>query len=132
MRRVLVRTGVGLTALLCLGTAGHAGQTWWARRIALRDAQFLGAPRLSSDGRRELPNEQGAYFLDSWRKTPWYGIPFAGGSDLWMPRRVWYERLRLLTGQDFGPELGAWEAWFKAHPVLVWDPKLKHLVEPRP
>ena len=35
-----------------------------------------------------------------------------------------------MTGQDLGNDPDAWEAWFKAHPGLVWDPVRQRLVEP--
>ena len=37
--------------------------------------------------------------------------------------------MAILTGQNLGNDPSAWEAWFKAHPNLVWDPKQKRLVE---
>jgi hypothetical protein len=47
----------------------------------------------------------------------------------WIPRRAWYELLCLLTGADCGDDPSAWEAWFHAHPNLVWDEKLNRLVD---
>jgi hypothetical protein len=36
-----------------------------------------------------------------------------------------------ITGQDLGNNPDAWDAWFKAHPNLVWDEQQKRLVEPK-
>lgn len=47
----------------------------------------------------------------------------------WTPRRVSYEILKLLSKQDLPNDPDAWEAWLKAHPNLVWDDKLKRLVD---
>ena len=134
--RWAVRSLVVLTALLCLGTAGYAGQAWWARRQAhdLVDGYegpgwlCIALEMTAPGGRRDAYSA--VWFgnrIAEWRSKPWYGTwrQFFG----WCPRRTFYEALRLLTAQDFGNDPDAWEAWFKAHPDLVWDDKLKRLVD---
>ena len=132
--RLLASSGVVLTALLCLGLAGYAGQVWWARRLVLQDARYSGPGRPDSHGRHISSGPQVHYFIDSWRGTPWYGILVVSGTGFprairWFPRRIWFERLKLFTGQSLPEDPDAWEAWFKAHPNLVWDEKRKRLVE---
>ena len=108
-------------------------QVWWAKRwveVHLNhQAQFLLT--------RDLLVKDGAQrYLDEWKKAPWYGhwgvylwsLSVRGS---WRPRRVYYEYLKYRSGLDLGNDPSAWEAWFKAHPNLVWDPKLKRLVEPK-
>ena len=134
MRNRLV---VVLTLLVCLGTGGYAGQAWWANRLALRAwsdaAEFDGSfCRLT-----ELDNRLEE--VDNWRHEPWYGWVQWGIADMenplekvyrWWPRRSHYELLKSLTCHDFGNDPDAWEAWFRAHPKLVWDERRKCLVEP--
>jgi hypothetical protein len=51
------------------------------------------------------------------------------GEMTWMPRRGYYEFFRLATAQDLQAIPDAWEAWFMAHPNLVWDEKQMRLVD---
>ncbi len=37
--------------------------------------------------------------------------------------------MKLISGVDVGNDPGAWEAWFKAHPHLVWDEQKGRLAE---
>lgn len=37
-----------------------------------------------------------------------------------------------MTRLDLGNAPDAWEAWFRAHPNLVWDEKQKRLVNEKP
>ncbi len=62
---------------------------------------------------------------------PWYG-EITTYAPYWIPRRMLYEFCKLMTLQDLGNDPNAWEAWFKAHPDLVWDEKLECLVEAAP
>ena len=138
--RWLVRTGVVLTALLCLGMAGYLGQTWRARRLATLWAETYS--HVAPQGMRQA---NASSWLYDWNNTPWYGK--WGGAPLlidigddtphqfimytgkrrWIPRRTYYELLMLVTGQDLGNDPSPWESWFKAHPNLVWNEKLKRL-----
>ena len=129
MRRWLVRSLVVLTALLCLGTVGYAGQVWWARKIA---RAVIEDPSNGWPSAHSVPPEN---CLQEWREIPWYGMthPFTSSNGFcpaWIPSRTGREILVLLTGVDLGSDPDAWEAWFKDHPNLVWDEKLKRLVEP--
>ena len=145
--RWFVRALVVLTVLLCLGTAGYMGQVWWAKRVAedncLLKSFFLYGKFL---GRCPPPfwergDKAPSYYFEWWRSDPWYGswettsttkngVPVIQRH--WIPRRTHYEVLKNETGLDFGNDPDAWEAWFKAHPNLVWDDKRKRLVEGPP
>ena len=90
-------------------------------------------------------------YLQHWRLEPWYG---RRGDQLffkchreqgyemrgelmsvsmdgvgWVPRRSYPALLRKVTGADLPNDPAAWEAWFQAHPRLVWDPKQRRLVD---
>ena len=133
---------VGLTMGLCLGLTGYIGQVHWARQVG-------------SDEGFECHTDQGElvidwcgmgtpieYFLSAWRNCPWYGHrrvdhegPTEGQSEAfyWIPRRAYYECLVKMTGLTLSNDPATWEAWFKAHPSLVWDEKQKRLMEiPKP
>ena len=126
--RWLPRVLVGLTTMLCLGTAGYFGPTWWARRVAGKMYSTDLALALSRNAVKG--NERAAFqiFLLGWREDPWCGYPAPG--IIWYPRRTRYELAKLATGLDLGNDPDAWMAWFKAHPNLIWDYHLKRLVEP--
>lgn len=130
-----VRSLVVLTALLCLGLAGYAGQIQVSKRLGRRMHREAGA---HGAGSVKPIIEQ---TLWEWQHTGWSGRadPLFGGhwydvsGIAWLPRRTYYEFLKLYTGEDLGNDPDAWEAWFKAHPNLVWDEKQKRLVEtPKP
>ena len=136
MKRLLVRWGVLLTALLCLGMAGYAGQVWWARHLA---HQFHGD--VASSFKKfhfrstDVPNvasHAGMVNLMaiSWKASPWYG-EWQPAFHQWFPRRMYREFLRLQTGRDLGDAPEAWEGWLRVHPDLVWDSRLGHLVDPK-
>ncbi len=118
----IVRLGVVLTALLCFGMAGYAGQIWWAKRVISPFVKgFAGkTPDQKSAVLQKVPFE--------WRSHPWHGSWKPGFG--WLPRRIYYEYLKQTTGLDLGNSPDAWEAWFKAHPNLIWDERLRRLVEP--
>ena len=130
MRRWMPRALVILTILVVLGVGGYAGQVCWARRIAAEE-------HLPPDG--AMAEAFPAEMIEWWRETPWYG---RWGHDLegydydrprrWVPRRVTHEFFVRVTGQNLPNDPSAWEAWFEAHPSLVWDEKQKRLVEPKP
>ena len=68
--------------------------------------------------------------IHHWKCTPWWG-EFKDGA--WIPRRYDYELLLVGTGQTLENNPSDWEEWFKAHRHLVWDEKLKRLVDqPKP
>ena len=119
--RWLPRSLVILTAIFCLGVGGYAGQAWLSRMEAKVDRNFRtfgGYP-----DRKEALDA-----LRSWRATPWYG-EWIGESPFWYPRGHHVEYLRLVIGGDLGNDPDAWEAWFRAHPNLLWDEKRERLVE---
>ncbi len=139
MRLLVVRLAVVATALLCLGAASYAGQVWWAISVSDR---FLALIESKKDGAfwgkvhwRRVAND--------WKATPWYGMfqghlylpGDEGGINLgiescaWIPRRTYYEIMSALTEGPAPNNPAAWEAWFKAHPDLVWDEKQRRLVD---
>ena len=131
----MARSLVILTALVCLGTAGYAGQVWWARTVVEEYYPVFNywTPTMSGAVVAGAP-EARDIALTFWKGAPWYGerVWFYRPKRMrwtWIPRRYYREFLVLLTGQDSGGDPGAWEAWFKAHPNLVWDPKLNRLVD---
>ena len=69
--------------------------------------------------------------VQTWRSMPWQGWIEARDPNRkeWHPKRFYYEFFVLLTGQHLGNDPDAWEAWFKAHPNLIWDEKQKRLVD---
>ncbi len=131
--RWLVRSLVILAALLCLGMAGYAGQVWWARRIANSTYGAICAFDEMSHG--ASPYCMGSQeFFTAWRACPWWGYLGENprtGSPRWHPQRAFLEHLRSISGVNLPNAPDAWEAWFKAHPELVWDDKLKRLVDPK-
>ena len=134
MRGWGVRVLVVLTVLLCLGMGGYAGQVWWAKRIAERvfqeEARHPFRPFLDYSHDPKFVRCNRVWF--QWDEAPWYGMYVEDKiyfKDGWVPRRTFYELLKLLTGEDLGNDPSVWEAWFRAHPDLVWDEKLKRLVE---
>ncbi len=131
MKRLLVRGGVLLTALLCLGTAGYAGQVWWARRVAhtgfMMELNPWRAPQLPPGVCWQ--EVWLVHVLHSWREAPWYG---QGCKGVWIPRRAYYELLRDDCGIDPGNTPSAWDAWLDAHPDRVWDENRKRLMERKP
>ena len=133
--RWLVRSLVILTALLCLGTAGYAGQVWWARQNVLHEIvnmnfKMNAEEEANWDGSVEAQQQATARVLSLeiqfWQECPFYGRWY--GSQ-WYPRRTHFEVLRCITGLDLPNDPSAWESWFKAHPNLVWEEKRKRLVE---
>ena len=130
------RALVAGTVLVCLGVGGYAGQVWWARRLADEIARSADLDRHHPWMEEGLPDIAGPRFapdkarliLAEWRNCPWHGWWFCL-EHFWIPRRYSYERLKVLAGQDLGNDPDAWEAWFKAHPDLVWDGKRKRLVD---
>ena len=145
MRRWLVRTGVVLTALLCLGTAGYIGQVWWARKVAatwLPGGQdplivyYQTGPMVQQASLAWETPQSRRVCLEWWRLTPWYGkygdIIKGPLKPRWFPRRTYRDYLALMVGWDLGDDPAAWEAWFRAHLNLVWDKQRKHLVELSP
>jgi hypothetical protein len=70
-----------------------------------------------------------AEHLAAWKLTPWHGDFYGRNLKRWKPRRTYFEFFRRITAADLPNTPSAWEAWFKAHPNLVWDEKLKRLVE---
>ena len=133
MRKQAVRACVVLVALGCLLLTGHAGLSWWARRVALEHREEGFVPTtcsayLSRTGWQHQTQLKIA--LAEWRAIPWYGATFKW-RDLsssgqyssywrWVPARAHYEMLKLITGQDLGNDPSAWEAWSGLHPDLVW------------
>jgi len=122
--------------VLVLGVAGYAGQVWWARRIKCQlpyHRQLLAWNITDAESVVQ-------WTLAGWRRSPWWGEwvcdnndPFAPQkTHVWVPRRFYYERFRVISGDDVGNDPDAWEAWFKAHPNLEWDETQKRLVEPKP
>ncbi len=127
MKPWMIRTSVVLTALLCLGTAGYAGQVWRARKMADRIATVTALSQ-SFDTPIQI---NGIEIVNAWRDTPWYSNSWNGTMG-WCPRRTYFEYLRLLTGLNLPNNPDIWEAYFKAHPNLVWDDRLHRLVDPQP
>ena len=140
--RWLVRALVLLTALLCLGVAGYGGQVWWAKRVAVRIAQeYFGPVNVDMDRSINFlsywDREQAKKLIKDWRQTPWYGKQFTLGLHycfakypvVWVTPRVYAEVARVSTNQVLPNDPSAWEAWFKAHPNLIWDEKLNRLVD---
>jgi hypothetical protein len=127
----LVRSIVVLTVLLCLGVAGYAGQTWWARRCGAelgywddsQEERGFGGPIVFAP---HGPSWTVQEFLGHWQDCPWYGWRDRYG---YYPRRTYYEFLIRITTQRLPNDPDAWEAWFKAHPHLVWDEKQMRLVD---
>jgi len=130
--RRTIRIVVILTALLCLGLAGYEVQVWWAGRVARKVLPILHPFEDLPKGTTPVSCILGC--IHDARRLPWYGrwYGFKHGPAVWMPKRTYSELLRLTTGQDFGENLDTWEAWLKAHPDLIWDEKLKRLVEGKP
>jgi hypothetical protein len=137
--RWLVRPLVVLTALLCLGTAGYVGQVWWAKHLAQRlffySGKYRGPMILTSDGgiHRELLQAR----LSDWRNA--HDSNLVGDeitmieAPRWLTSKVWHQYFMEVTGQALPNAPDAWEAWFKAHPNLIWDEKRKLLLEaPKP
>ncbi len=121
-----------LTALLCLGVAGYAGQVWWARRMAghcrLIYSEYGHAMDIA--GRWYwIPRAGGCYedgkpfnhpgYGGYWKTIPSYGL-FYGGS--WFPRRTFYEAIKLNTTIDLGNDPDAWQAHLGAHPYSMEGP----------
>jgi hypothetical protein len=136
--KATVLLAVLLTAFLCLGTVGYAGQIWWARRLVLKYP--IPFP-MSCWGGREKDEVAVLSSINLWRSTPWWGVWTCDNNDevfakrrtyVWVPRRFYLERLKSVSPEDVGDNPSAWEAWFKAHPNLIWDEKQKRLVEPKP
>ena len=145
MKPWLVRSLVVLTALLCLGMAGYAGQVWWAKRVAPRIAEdyFSGEGRWGADEADFLSywdEHQAQQLLKDWRQTPWYGnrvtlelrYCYIDYPVVWVTPRGYEEVAKAATGQDLGNDPDAWQAWFRAHPNLVWDDKQKRLGAGKP
>ena len=125
-----------LTALLCLGVGGYAGQVWWAKRLAT--TEYSNLVEVSND--KDSPLNWILYDVNAWKRTPWCGdfyFQHSGGllrrgspyNPLWRPRRWWYENLKLTTGKDLSNDPQCWEAWLNTHPSIRWDAKQKLLVE---
>ena len=129
--RVILLVALGLEVL---GYGGWLGQVWWAKRLV--SAMLGGSPTnyiinlCTSHGKGDASNDVELMYASQWKEAPWYGHLLNG--NCWWPRRFYYEFFCRLTGLDLGNNPSAWEAWFKAHPNLVWDEKLKRLVEPKP
>ena len=145
--RWFVRTLVGLTVLLCLGTAGYVGQVWWAKRVLHRwhsELAWVQLDRIARGPDQPPVVEVFCYgwpgfvsWINDWRECGWYGRIYSHQEhstlDGYVPRDVYYEMMKSVTDQDFGNNPDAWEAWFQGHPNLVWDEKRKRLVEgPKP
>ena len=144
MRSRIPKVLVGLTALTCLGVGGYAGQVWWARRMAARvtDPKDLGH-------RRVLGQCRLGHYFSTWRECPTWGrwsetFDYYKSNDgssyflklghrCWIPRRTYWEALRIVFGQDFGDDPDLWEAWFESHSHHIWSEKRKQWVEaPKP
>jgi len=131
--RVSIRILVFLTSSLLLAMAVFGGQVWWARRLATIALQ------------QPVIIENKESLIRSWEAHPWCGIygeklpnyrGFLGwpahlslGRKTWIPRRTYYELLKLTTGQDLGNDPSAWRTWFKNHPNLRWDKSQKWFVD---
>ena len=132
--RWIPRALVVLTALICLGVGGYAGQGWWARKIANDHAPFFYCEGAGGRGVNAHAHHSGIHLdlLRSWRGCPWYGergwFSDSNGK-VWIPRRYYRESLIVLTLQDLGNDPTAWETWFNAHPNLVWDEDQERLVD---
>ena len=125
MKRLAVRLSVVLTALLCLGVFGYAGQVWWAKRTSSLILIKIREPAIHSKGpyvTRFVDDD----YVSRWKDCPWYGQWHRGA---WLPRRAYYEKAMTLTGQSLPNSPIVWQAWFKAHPDLVWDRQQMRLVE---
>ncbi len=131
------RLAVFVTGLLLLCVGVYFGQVWWARHLA---KEVASRPWIVRGFSKHVSGE-----IWRWRETPWYGeLNLSPGMllalhkrrtslwTLWYPRRCQGEFFALMTGQDLPCDPDAWEAWFKAHPNLVWDPKQERMVEPGP
>ena len=140
-QRWLVRTGVALTALLCLGVAGYAGQVWWAREVAKKLPSPLyetGILRVrdrttfQEDDTLE-EDEDYACILSTWKTWPWHGRFelsrfITVRTNAWIPRRAFREVLTAHFGVDLGDDPSAWESWIRSHPILLWDKQEKRYV----
>ena len=129
MIRWMPRALVALTILLCLGVGGYAGQVWWARRVVSGKNLYEMDSVLDDVDLRSLAPDSGYLkgIYEGWIECPWSGRRNRDG--VWIPKRAFYEGMSQLTGQILPNDPSAWEAWFKAHPNLVWDDKQKRLVE---
>ena len=127
------RTRRILIAVLCLEVlayGGWLGQVWWARRLVdetlegpFNNFRFL---FFESHIKGGASNDTELMFVQYWKETPCFG---SWGGSRWLPRRFYFEFFRRVTCLDLPNEPSAWEAWFKAHPNLVWDEKRKRLVD---
>jgi len=136
VKRWSVRLAVVLTALLCLGVAGYVGQTRRGERIASLFVDTYGAYPPTWN-RNACPEPSVSDVVWRWRRCPWYGecvnVPLQSGTNYtWVPRSAYLAYAVKITGLDLGNDPSAWEVWFQTHPNLVWDERLKRLVEPRP
>ena len=131
------RALVILTALLCLGVGGYAGQVEWARHVARDELRRFEHPTRHAIQGADLSL---ARILKGWMETPWYGHrsrPPSQGTlgDLspmflfvryddsaWIPRRAYRELAVLVAGEDLGNDPAKWESWLKAHPNLRQEP----------
>ena len=124
------RSLVALTILMVLG-GGYVGQVWWAKQWAERMAHRHASLHMYFDP------EDADLLVYRMKRTPWYGqidqgwTQREGAWKVWVPRRTYFEYARIAVGQNLGSDPAAWEAWFKAHPDLVWDSKQKRLVDPK-
>ena len=131
--RWLIRSLVVLTTLLCLGTAGYAGQVLWAKRVAAEPWIVTGTTPYGLERTRadtalmweSDPTRAG--LIRTWRSLPPWGAWWDGR---WYPRRAYYEALKRWTGQSLPNDPSVWEAWFRDHPDLVWDDEQKQLTGP--
>ncbi len=140
--RWVVRSLVVLTALLCLGVVGYFGQVWWASHLASKRYPIfhfeIVTAGITTGGETVLglgfsdpkPDAILASHLRMWRRTPWYGSYEPLGTGIcWIPPGYYLDMLKRVTGQDLPNNPDVWEAWFNTHPNLVWDEKLKRLVD---
>lgn len=134
MRKWTPRFLVLLCALLALGTATYFWQASMAKKVGHEmyldwSANGPRAKQMSKDG---LPYVVIGDQLAQWRLYPWFGIPGADTKHLWIPKRSFHVFFMKMTGKTLPNDPDAWEAWFKAHPDLIWDEKRKRLVETPP
>lgn len=116
-----------ILTVLCLGMGGYVFQAFRAGRIAQERYQRLISPPYINQFNCSILG-CGA-LLRTWTECPWYGRrPEKWDSDWkhygWIPRRTYYELLKLMTQKDLGDSPAAWDVYFRAHPNQIWDGRM--------
>ena len=125
MKNRLVRVGVVMTALLCLGAAALASRTWFNNRCL---AELCQDPILRHNFWRNRNSIED--IMASWRGIPCYGWDEV---DFRIFPSFYPELLRRRTGLNLPDNRHVWEMWLAKHPnEAAQDINLDWKPEPTP